>query len=249
MPEGHLVHRDAVAQHTDLAGRTVTVSSPQGRLDTAPVDGRVLDRVEAYGKHLFQFFLDAPTVHVHLGMQGLWLRHPEPATPPRKQVRLRLADTVAYDLIAPSACELLPPDDVAALLAQLGPDPLRQDADPEEAVHRLRAARGSVGAVILDQGVWSGIGNAWRAELLWLCRLHPRRAAAGLDPQEAHALWRAAATYLRLGQDAGQVISDPDAPAERWVYRREHCRSCGTAVATAQIGGRTAYWCPTEQSL
>jgi hypothetical protein len=47
-------------------------------------------------------------------------------------VRLRLAGAdAAWDLIAPATCELLDDPGVAGLLAGLGPDPLRQDADPK----------------------------------------------------------------------------------------------------------------------
>lgn len=247
MPEGHLVHRDARAQHEELAGRVLAASSPQGRLDTTDIDGRRLERVEAHGKHLFHHFGSGLTVHVHLGMKGLWLRHPDPTSPPRPATRLRLAGEVAYDLIAPSACEVLGADAVAALLDRLGPDPLRPDADEADAVRRFRTARGSVAEVLLDQAVWAGIGNAWRAELLWLTRLNPRTPAAALEESTAAGLWRAAVRYLTLGRDLGQVVSDPQAPDERWVYKRETCRSCGAAVATAQLGGRTAYWCPEEQ--
>ncbi len=247
MPEGHLVHRDARAQHDDLVGAVITASSPQGRLDTTTIDGSRLDRVEAYGKHLFHRFESGFVVHVHLGMQGLWLRYPDPATPPRPGTRLRLVGGVAYDLIAPSACEVLDAGGVAAVLDRLGPDPLRPDADAADAVRRFRTARGPVGKAHLDQSVWAGIGNAWRAELLWLARLDPNRPAATLDESTTAALWRTTVHHLTLGRDLGQVVSDSDAPDERWVYKRETCRSCGAAVATGQVGGRTAYWCPKEQ--
>ncbi|TDD42767.1 formamidopyrimidine-DNA glycolase [Nonomuraea terrae] len=246
MPEGHLIHRHVAAQHADLAGRAVRASGPQGRFDARPWDGRALTDVEAAGKHLLYHFENAPTVHVHLGMRGIFLRYDDPGTPPRAGTRLRLAtNEVAYDLIAPSRCEALSPAQVAALRESLGPDPLRSDAFPDEAITRLIAFRGPVGAAVLDQKVWSGIGNAWRAELLFLAGLHPN--ARDLSPGTAGRLWDIAVTYLALGRDAGQVVSDPGAPSERWVYRREHCRRCAAPVLTWQLGGRTAYCCPLDQ--
>ncbi|MGW2222724.1 DNA-formamidopyrimidine glycosylase family protein, partial [Nonomuraea sp. NPDC001684] len=246
MPEGHLIHRHAAGQHADLAGRTVLAAGPQGRFDARPWDGRVLTQVEAVGKHLLYHFADAPTVHVHLGMRGVFLRYDDPGTSPRPGTRLRLATgNVAYDLIAPSRCEALTRGQVTALRDSLGPDPLRADAVPEQAVARLTAFGGPVGAAVLDQKVWSGIGNAWRAELLFLVGLHPN--ARGVCAESAGRLWDTAVRYLALGRDAGQVVSDPDAPSERWVYRREHCRSCGAPVLTWQLASRTAYCCPMEQ--
>lgn len=140
MPEGHLLHRYAGQLTDELAGRAVVASSPQGRFAADAVDGLVLDRVEAAGKHLLHRFAAGPWVHVRLGMRGVYLRHDDPSTPPRAGVRLRLAAGTAWDLIAPSVCALLDDDGVAGLLARLGPDPLRGDADDAEAVRRLRAS-------------------------------------------------------------------------------------------------------------
>ena len=248
MPEGHLLHRTARELSGDLAGQVVQASSPQARLDVADIDGRTLREAEAYGKHLFVHLAEAPSVHVHLGMRGLFLRYPDPGEAPRKGVRLRLAGSSAWDLIAPTTCELLDEEGVGRVVAALGPDPLRDDADPDEAVRRLRAARGPVAVALLDQSVWAGIGNAWRAELLFLEGLDPGRPASQLTPAQARSLWDRTALLLALGRDAGQVVSDPAAPDERWVYKRPTCRSCGAAVRTWQLGGRTAYACPVEQT-
>jgi endonuclease VIII len=245
MPEGHLVHRHAREQHQALAGRSVTASSPQGRLDAGPFDGRLVLGVEAIGKHLLYHLDAAPAVHVHLGMRGLFLRHDDPTVPPRKGTRLRLAtEDVAFDLIAPIVCEPLDGEGQERLRASLGPDPLRGDAERGDAVRRLITAAGPVGAAVLDQSVWSGIGNAWRAELLFLAGVDP---AHRVDDDTAGALWDLAVRHLALGRDAGQVVSDPAAPDERWVYKRETCRRCGAAVISGRLGGRTTYVCPVEQ--
>ena len=248
MPKGHLLHRTASELSADLTGEAVTASSPQGKFDATSIDGRAVLGAEAYGKHLLVHLEDAPSVHVHLGLRGLFLRYPDPAVLPRAGVRLRLAGPVAWDLIAPATCELLDEAGVRRVVAALGPDPLRDDATQEQAVARLRAARGPVAAAVVDQGVWAGVGNAWRAELLFLARLDPRTPASALSEQQAAALWELTVGHMALGRDAGQVVSDPTAPDERWVYKRETCRSCGAPVRTGQVGGRTSYSCPVEQT-
>jgi len=248
MPEGHLVHRYADEQHEALTGRVVRATSPQGRFDARPYDGRVVEGVEALGKHLLYWVEDAPPIHVHLGMQGLFLRCDDPAAEPRKGTRLRLATgDAAVDLIAPARCEPMDERAVAALRAATGPDPLRGDGDKGEAVRRLLATRVPVGAAVLDQSVWSGIGNAWRAELLFLTGLDP--GARDIGAEAAGRLWDTAVRHLALGRDAGQVVSDPGAPDGRWVYKRERCRRCGAAVRTWTLASRTAYACPADQHL
>ena len=248
MPEGHLLHRTAAQLSADLAGSVVAASSPQGRFAAALVDGSTVELAEAFGKHLVVHLRDAPSVHVHLGMRGLFLRSPDPAAPPKPGVRLRLAGPVAWDLIAPTTCELLDAAGVARVVQGLGPDPLRSDVAADDAAARLLAARGPVAAAIVDQAVWAGVGNAWRAELLFLAGLDPTTAARSLSWEQAVRLWESTAHWMAVGRDAGQVVSDADAPDERWVYKRETCRSCGAPVRTAQVGGRTSYSCPVEQT-
>lgn len=245
MPEGHLIHRYAAEHHALLAGRRVSASSPQGRIDVRPVDGHVVTAVQALGKHLLYVADSGLAVHVHLGMRGVFLRQDDPQVPPRKGTRLRLAtDEAAVDLIAPIVCETLDADRQQALRASLGPDPLDPHADPVAAARRLSGHAAPVGVAVLDQSVWSGIGNAWRAELLFLAGLHPR---SRVDVEAARHLWDLAVRHLDLGRDAGQVVSDPDSPDERWVYKREACRRCGSPVETGQLAGRTTYVCPVDQ--
>jgi endonuclease-8 len=247
VPEAHSLHRHARDQREALAGQVLSVTSPQGRFDAAPFDGHRLTDVQAYGKHLLYSFEGAPHVHVHLGLKGFFLRTDDLALPPLRATRMRLAGRrEAFSLVAPGRCEALEQDRVQALLDTLGPDPLRVgEAGRDEAARRLAASRSAVGAALLDQSVWAGIGNAWRAELLFCAGIDPGRRV-GAD--EARTLWDLTVRLLALGRDVGQVVSDPAHPDERWVYKRETCRACGAPVRTWQLAGRTAYACPVQQA-
>jgi formamidopyrimidine-DNA glycosylase len=141
VPEGHTVHRHAAAHRRLFAGREVAVSSPQGRFaaEARLLDGRRLVATEAWGKHEWLWFDDRDDdarrpgevgIHVHLGLFGKWRSHPAGvAPPPRGAVRLRLAgDAGATDLSGPTACELVDRAGRDALVARLGPDPLRPSA-------------------------------------------------------------------------------------------------------------------------
>jgi endonuclease-8 len=258
VPEGHVLHRLAGEQQ-ELAGATLRVSSPQGRFaeGAGQLDGRVLDGVEAVGKHLLHRFGD-DVLHTHLGMRGVWYRSAPPSPEPRPSVRVRLAaPAVAWDLIAPTTCEVLAGAGVAVLRDRLGPDPLRDDADPERFVAALTADRRALGVTLLDQSVLAGAGNVFRTEALFACRLHPTRSSATLSPGEARALWDTLAGMMRRGVEDGRIItvdvpagSDRlDVPEEeaRRVYKRERCAECGAGVVTFEQAGRTAYVCPVQQ--
>ena len=103
-------------------------------------------------------------MHVHLGMAGMFRRFEGPAPRARPTVRLRLAaESVTVDLIGPPTCELITESDRLAILARLGPDPIRDDADPEvvRAALQKRPDR-PIGDALLDQRVIAGAGNIYR---------------------------------------------------------------------------------------
>jgi endonuclease-8 len=257
VPEGHTLHRLA-GELEELVGQRVEAASPQGRFAAERVDGALVTGVEAFGKHLLVDTADGLTVHVHLGMRGKLLRFAPVTGAPLKQVRLRLATgDVAWDLIAPSTCELLDAEGRAALVAGLGPDPLRPDADVGEARRRLQAYRGSVAAALMDQAVLAGVGNVFRAEVLHAVRMAPERPAGGVTDAEFAALWSRLQTMMAQGVADGRIITvdvpdgldrlDVPEAVSRRVYKRDACADCGTPVATSTVQGRTAYACPSCQ--
>jgi len=256
MPEGHSLHRYADALRADLAGEQLAVSSPQGRFaaEAAQLDGARLRGSEAYGKNLLLEFATGGTVHVHLGLRGLFLRYDDRAAIPRKGARLHLVgERAAYDLIAPITCALLDPDGVRRLLGTLGPDPLRAEADGDEAVRRLRAHPRSVGAALLDQSALAGVGNVYRAEVLYRPRIDPRTPAREVPAAAYAAVWEDLRVLMARGVRVGSILTvdelPDDAPPEqaRYVYKQQACRGCGAPVRTWSLDGRDCYACEREQ--
>jgi endonuclease-8 len=257
MPEGHTIHRLA-RDLAELRGTQLQASSPQGRFPAAAsLDGSRLEEIEPFGKHLFLCMDTGACVHVHLGMQGKWLRFEDPSGPPLKQVRLRLtSDRVAWDLIAPSTCELLDEDGMRRVVSGLGPDPLRPDADMNAAVAAIGADPRPVGATLLDQAVLAGVGNVFRNEALHALGVHPSRPASSMVSAELTELWQVLQRMMAQAVDDGRIITVdaadrlavPESESRR-VYKQEHCRDCGAPVTVSKVGGRTAYHCPVEQVL
>lgn len=256
MPEGHTIHRAARDQTRDLAGEILRVSSPQGRFTGAEaVDGKKLLRVEAYGKHLFYVFAGGRTVHVHLGLYGRFFLKKTPAPPPRPTTRMRLEGTLwTMDLVGPIACELVTKAEKAAILARLGPDPLRDDADLEIVVARLAEMEAPIGAALLDQSVLAGVGNVYRAEVLHLVRVHPETPARAVPTRTVRRIWKLLVGLLRRGVEERHIVTTRGAtlPERRevvprgerlHVYRRRACFTCGGEVASWNLRGRTSWAC------
>ena len=320
MPEGHTIHRAALDHAADLAGATVFVSSPQGRFaaDAAVVSGRSLERVDAWGKHLFYVFDNDLSIHVHLGLFGKFWRHALPMPVTHHQVRMRIEGTrdagtkarrsiadasgetalwegtdflsptgsgpsgsdeggsrradegglrghgthiqgpVGFDLTGPTACELVDADGLAKICARLGPDPIRKDHDASKAFAKLARRRSPFGAALMDQGVVAGVGNVYRAEVLFVHGIHPLVPCDEIDEERWDAVWATLVTWLRMGvkdrriitvdpKEIGKAKSRMTREDSTYVYKQDACRRCGTEIRRWDLAGRWSYACETCQ--
>ena len=270
MPEGHTLFRLARDVRLHFAGRIISVTSPQGRFaeSAALVDGTELVTSESWGKHLFVEFAHERFVHVHLGLYGKFdLKH-GPPPPPVGQVRMRLAvgaPRPSYgDLRGATACELLTVEQRGRVIARLGPDPLRGDADWTRAWDRVTRSRAPIGALLMDQAVLAGVGNVYRAEVLFRHRVHPLRPGNTLRRAQFESMWDDLVILLTEGVRTGRIDTvhvdhTPEAMGraprvddhggEVYVYRRQGqpCHVCGARVRTEVLEGRNLFWCPRCQ--
>jgi endonuclease VIII len=264
VPEGHTLHRLATRFNSRFGGIATRSSSPQGRFSTeaAILDGLVLDGAEAHGKHLFLAFAEH-TVHIHLGLAGkLTFGH---SNGNESTVRWRLeTEDERADLRGPAACRLLTPSEVDDLQDRLGPDPLRDDASPDTAWERIRRSRRAIAGLLMDQTVLSGVGNIYRAEVLFRHRIDPFMEGRLLKRSEWQAIWDDLVELMRLGVEVGRIDTvypehEPEAMGrpprqdphggEVYVYRRngQPCLVCSTPIMKRPLDNRNLYWCPRCQ--
>lgn len=267
MPEGHTLHRLAGVHHELFAGTAVRVSSPQGRFASSAsvLDGAVFEQAEAHGKHLFHSYGGDRVVHVHLGLYGTFTESELPVAEPRGQVRMRIVGPTHFtDLRGPTKCELLTPDEVTAVRDRLGPDPLRNDAEPERAWARISKSRSSIAALLMDQKILAGVGNVYRAEVLFRHGIPPMTPGRDLGRQRWDLIWADLVELMADGVKVGRIDTVrpehlPEATGraprqdrhggEVYVYRRAGmpCLICGDEVLTTDLAARKLYWCPTCQ--
>ena len=264
MPEGHTIHRLARDHQRWFAGDRPTIASPQGRFsdEAAALDGCGFLRAEAHGKHLAHVYdhPETPVVHIHLGLFGRARSYKTPGPDPRDSVRYLLAgDKRALHLIGPNTCELLTAAEWQAVRDRLGPDPLRSDAEPDIAYELIRRRRRPLAAVLLDQKVIAGLGNVYRAEILFMLGLHPYLPARELDRDTFDRLWALSVDLLEVGVKGNRIVTAPkDEPIHPdvsrrkgdriYVYKRRRCRRCATEIVKEDLEGRNLYWCPSCQS-
>ena len=281
MPEGHTLHRLARLHTEYFAGGPVRVCSPQGRfVDSVVVDGRYFDRATATGKHLFHHYEGGLAVHIHLGLYGFFdtYRVNDGAEPPAPvgQVRMRVASVGdddeddgevgsprrVIDLRGPTRCEVIAETDVDRVRGRLGPDPLDPAADPDRAWDRIRRSSRTIGALLMDQKVLAGVGNVYRAEVLFRAGLDPFTPGTRMREEDFRAIWDDLVALMAVGVDTGAIHTIrtehdhgdlPRRGADRprnYVYQRDGwaCRVCGTPIAQQKLEARTLFWCPGCQA-
>jgi len=248
----------------DFAGEVTvdaTLASASGRMGQTNQRGTFL---EAYEDSLHS--IGAPR-RTRLRMaESEQLEEPETEWPPPPigQVRARLmTEATVADLRGPTACEVIDDAGVARALAKLGPDPLvdRGTAGQRRFVENVRTRSAPIGQLLMDQSVVAGIGNVYRAELLFRAGLSPFLPGRQVPTDVAKALWDDWAKLLKRGVETGQMLTIDGLRGEayrralafradrHWVYHRtgEPCRRCGTPIAMEIMAGRKLYWCPTCQ--
>jgi endonuclease-8 len=267
VPEGNETHRWAQLHAGMFKGQRVQVDSPQGRFarEAGLVDGRVLKAVLAVGKHLGYDFGtiggERKIIHVHMGLYGDFVEGKKPMPEPRGALRMRMWTRAEWlELRGPTDCSVWNEAQWLKLMARLGPDPLNKD-NPARLVERLAARRTPIGTLLMDQSVISGVGNIYRAEVLFRAGISPFRAGCALSELEVRALWKDISTLMPHGmvdrrivttrpKDRGRPrgqVQDKDA---HYVYRRtgQPCRVCGSKIETQVMAGRNLFWCPVCQA-
>ena len=268
MPEGHTLHRLAHELTEAFSGHRVIASSPQGRFaaGAARLTSHRLISAEAWGKHLLLGFEGLEeALHIHLGLYGTLTLLEDTDHPVVGQVRLRLqGNGHTADLRGPTSCALFRPDEVEALISRLGPDPLRPDAEPSLAFRRISRSRTAIATLLMNQEVVAGVGNVYRAELLFRHGVDPFLPGTALTEDLWDAMWVDIVGLMKTGVDLGRIDTvrpehepeamgraprEDDHGGEVYVYRRagQGCLVCGEEVRGQTLAGRNLFWCPRCQ--
>ena len=262
MPEGHTIHRTATVHTRDLVGKSVRATSPQGRFaeEAKRLDRCKLTSIEAHGKHLFYHWRKS-ILHIHLGLYGKFRNWKHPFPDPRGAVRLRLlSKTHGFDLVGPNRCELLDQAAYQKIRDRLGQDPLRDDADPNIAWQRVHRSRAAIGKLLLDQSIFAGVGNIYRADVLFHLGIHPESLGKELSRAQFDGIWSFLLRTMAVGkkynriinvlpEDVGKSFSRMNRAERLLVYKKPRCINCDGAIRSWSLGGRTVYACERCQPV
>lgn len=255
------------------------------------LDGQTFIDAKAVGKQLFIEFTAGHHLRVHLGIYGAWsvyysqgrattlgaprvlrlgeeeeegktsgLNFPPPIIG-TVRVRIVSEETVA-DLRGPTVCEVITATEVQRHIDRLGPDAaLDPEGGLEEFARRLSTRSIPIAQALMDQNIIAGIGNIYRAELLFRAGISPFIPSKKLSSHEVETLWQDWTGLLADGIRDGVIITREDLSVEQreaafddrslrnWVYQRhgQACLRCGTEIRLQDLAARKLYWCPVCQ--
>jgi endonuclease VIII len=263
MPEGDTIHRIVRALEKELPGRTLDRLELRDRGEVRELAGRRIAGVAALGKHLLVHFEGGWSLRTHLGMNGRWVRRHIGEARPRGATATLVVGEAVYTCERAYTAEMIRTSTIRShpKLARLGPDLLAEPAPVPEAVSRAWQAAyrdRQIGDVLLDQRVAAGIGNVYKSEVLFECRVHPRARVGEVGEALLARLFERASLQMRANLRTRRRTTVPLARRPRpaserlWVYGREGkpCLECGTTVQRFLQGdmGRSTYWCPSCQA-
>ena len=143
-------------------------------------------------------------------------------------------------------------------LIRLGPDPLKPNFSSDEARIRYDARlKMNLADLLLDQTFVAGVGNKYKSELLFLCKLYPFISGRQVSPEKRDFLIMKIPEILKFGYENGGRIrpllygeSKNKWDYTHWVFRRagKPCRVCNTPIKFDRTGSaRVSFWCPSCQ--
>lgn len=137
--------------------------------------------------------------------------------------------------------------------SRLGAEPLDTSFGPRELRRALARSTSAVKAALLNQHLIAGVGNIYADEALHTARIDPRRPADELSAADARRLHASLVAALDDGIQRGGATVRNYASTEGAgrmqellrVYGRAGmpCITCGTALSSTRIAGRTTVWC------
>jgi len=252
VPEGDTIHRTANRLRPALAGKPLLRFEAPRLTGDRPKPGDVIEAVDAIGKHLLIRFERQLVLQTHMRMTGSWHlyrereRWQQPAYLARATVVV--ADWLAVCFAAPLVRTWRDIDGKPNPLSHLGPDLCVGDPDIDLIVERaanIAEPSSTIADVLLDQRIAAGIGNVYKSEALWACRVSPFANISTVSNNVRHELYATASRQLQANLTTSQRTTIAGGLA---VYgrQRQACRRCSNYIKSVTHGdhARVTYWCP-----
>ena len=138
----------------------------------------------------------------------------------------------------------------------LGPEPFFKEFNLEYLMNYFKNKKKDIKSFLLDQKFVSGIGNIYASEILFLCKINPKKEALKLTKKEVKKIISYSRTVLNKAiKKGGSSIKDfknisgenGSFQKEFKVYQRESCNcprnKCKGKIEKIFVGKRSTFYC------
>lgn len=225
-------------------GKRITAAHGSQKINMERLAGQKLTDIKTWGKHLL-IILENCTVRIHYLMFGNYYldsKHSEKV--PKLALELTNGEWNNYNC----AAKILEGTDMNALY-DWTTDIMQEEWDGTKAKHKLKEAHGlMVCDALLDQAIFSGVGNVIKNESLFRIKIHPKSTVGALSQKQLNNLVEEARTY---SFDFYRWEKEGVRHKKYCVHRRAWCPDCKSRLMKEFTGvtPRSSFYCSVCQPL
>lgn len=243
MPEGPslIIAREDIL---DFRGRKVIAASGLAEIDFDRLYNKKITDIKTWGKHFLLCF-DGFTIRIHFMLFGSYLINERKATNTNPSLRLTFEDS---ELNFHTSSVKLLEGDINTYYDWSG-DIMNDAWDAEKAAEKLKAVPDMLACdALLEQDIFSGVGNIIKNEVLYRARIHPESKVGKISKAKTHELIEEARNYsfdFLKWKKAGIL-------KKNWLaHTKKICKRCDLPIIKKYTGTkkRRSFYCENCQIL
>lgn len=241
MPEGPsiVILKEAAKQFT---GQKVIAVSGSSKLDVSRLKDQVVSDFKSWGKH-FLICFENFTIKIHLLMFGTYRINE------RKDIVPRLSLTFDNGELNFYTCSIKFLEGNINIHYDWSADVMNKDWDSKSAKKKLKAVpKQLICDSVLDQNIFSGVGNIIKNEVLYRTHVHPESQTGKIPQTILNRIIKECSNY------SFQFLEwkKNDELKDHWLaHTKKTCLRCNLPLIKKQTGvkKRRSFFCPNCQKL
>jgi endonuclease VIII len=224
-------------------GKEVVAADGSSKIPYERLSGKKIKAFHTWGKHFLIVFKNY-SIRIHFLMFGSYRINETKENVPRLHLKFADGDEINFYTTAVRILEGHPDDHY-----DWTEDVMSDLWDPRMARRKLkRLPQLNVGDALLDQHIFSGVGNIIKNEVLFRIKVHPNSVIGGLPPKKLTSLVSEARKYSFDFYEWKKIYQ----LKKHWlIFTRKKCPRCQLAVVREYTGKtrRRSFFCSGCQVL
>lgn len=227
----------------DFRNKVITEASGVAKIDYSRLTGQKIKAFKSWGKHFLMEFKSF-SIRIHFLMFGSYRINEKKAATPRLHLEFEDGSELNFYTTAVTVIEE-PLDERYDWTA----DVMNDLWDPKKARKKLKATpKLNVSDALLDQNIFSGVGNIIKNEVLYRIKVHPKSVIGALPPRKLTELINEARNYSFDFYNWKKIYQ----LKKHWlIFTKKKCKRCELPALKEYIGKtkRRTFFCSNCQKL